>query len=395
MFLFVSFYAGNALRAADFPLQIAPSPVTIPAPLGYQETTYGIANWSVPVRTVSTPFKGEPASLSGKVVRGFLDFGPESSNTIAFIWQPDSRKLLLDPNRFSNPTNNLSERFVTISAPFSDSVNYQNFTNVHFSLSSAHGKYDLLTDINIWQYGAKPNFNLEVRSFWQGKVTLQGNDWQAGLVPNLSNEGVSFENGHLLLRPWKKQNEAFNASGSGLDIFPYTPKLFVAGAAYLLDSFSGPQTNEFKPLLQFTEQSVALGNVQITGKYIQRLILPGGTYLVVLDHPAGLVAAPVGSYRQPNVSLEQNGAKAVCHTPWASGKTVLVASNTTFVLTAGGPLTNSVVATRNGPDLVMNYKLIGVGGLVYQLAGQDRTHPPEYAVYKDDKKITSGTFEFG
>jgi len=29
------------------------------------------------------------------------------------------------------------------------------------------------------------------------------------------------------------------------------------------------------------------------------------------------------------------------------------------------------------------------------LANQDRSHPPEFAVFKDNKKIASGKFEFG
>jgi hypothetical protein len=43
----------------------------------------------------------------------------------------------------------------------------------------------------------------------------------------------------------------------------------------------------------------------------------------------------------------------------------------------------------------MAYQLVGAGGEAYQLANQDRSHPPEFAVFKGDKKIASGKFEFG
>jgi hypothetical protein len=64
------------------------------------------------------------------------------------------------------------------------------------------------------------------------------------------------------------------------------------------------------------------------------------------------------------------------------------------VLTAGGPLTNSVSINRQGRKLSLNYQLVGAGG-AYQMVGQDRSHPPEFAVYQGDKKVSSGKFEFG
>ena len=41
------------------------------------------------------------------------------------------------------------------------------------------------------------------------------------------------------------------------------------------------------------------------------------------------------------------------------------------------------------------YRLIGAGDETYQLTDQNRSQPPEFAIYKDDKKIASGKFEFG
>jgi hypothetical protein len=72
-----------------------------------------------------------------------------------------------------------------------------------------------------------------------------------------------------------------------------------------------------------------------------------------------------------------------------------VDARTTAVLQTGGPLTNSVTASRQGQDLRLDYCLVGAGGETYQLAKQDRSKPPEFAVYKGGKKIAYGTFEFG
>ena len=68
---------------------------------------------------------------------------------------------------------------------------------------------------------------------------------------------------------------------------------------------------------------------------------------------------------------------------------------TTAVLKAGGPLDNNVTANRQGPDLVLNYHLVGAGGETFRLAKRDTTKPPKFAIYKGDKKVASGDFEFG
>ena len=64
-------------------------------------------------------------------------------------------------------------------------------------------------------------------------------------------------------------------------------------------------------------------------------------------------------------------------------------------LAAGGPLNNTVTANRQGRDLRLDYKLLGAGGQAYSLVRHGPAVQPEFAVYKGDKKIASGKFEFG
>jgi len=78
-----------------------------------------------------------------------------------------------------------------------------------------------------------------------------------------------------------------------------------------------------------------------------------------------------------------------------SEKWITVDEKKPVVLAAGGPLTNSVSISRHGKDLRLNYQLLGAGGEAYQLARVDRSQPPEFAVYKGDKKIASGKFAYG
>jgi hypothetical protein len=163
-----------------------------------------------------------------------------------------------------------------------------------------------------------------------------------------------------------------------------------------LEPITNAQNGANQLALRFTEQSVALGELKVTGKFIQRLVLPGGMYLVLLDQPAGIVKIPTGSYNQPIVRLEQNGTVAFCNpnqTP--NSRRFSVDDKTPAVLNVGGPLTNSVNVSRHGEDLRLDYRLVGVGGETYQMANENRSHPPEFAIEKGDKQIASGKFEFG
>jgi hypothetical protein len=391
--LMVVLCPGNVLRAADIVVSNSPSSNAIMASLEYQETDYNIVNLGVPQTTQTTPFKNEPEAASGKIFRGVLNFGGDSSNSIPFVWQRDAGKLFLDLNRNQNFTNNPAGIFSTrVAKP----VNYQTFTNVHLFFNTASGRCRVLADINFYDYGSRANCTLAVRSFWQGRVALQGRDWQAGIVQNDLKQSGSFENGRLLLRPWEKRNQPFNTYSGSLATIPFSQKLFVDGHAYQLDLVAKAQNGEARPALQFTEQSIPLGELKITGKFVQRLVLPGGSYLVVLDQPAASVKVPTGSYNQPDILLEQNGAEAFCNSGQSQvGGRISVDDKTPAVLDVGGPLTNSVIASRHGQDLRLDYRLVGAGGKICQLANQDRSKPPEFAIYKGDKKIASGKFEFG
>ena len=85
----------------------------------------------------------------------------------------------------------------------------------------------------------------------------------------------------------------------------------------------------------------------------------------------------------------------------SAGLVTMISERTPALLRVGGPLTNSVSVNRRGKILLLNYELVGAGGVLvgaggaYQLVNPDRLHPPEFVIYQGDKKVASGKFEFG
>ena len=124
-----------------------------------------------------------------------------------------------------------------------------------------------------------------MRSFWQGKVALQGQDWQVGLLGTPEEQRSSLESGHLLLRPWSERSKPFSVNSGSLEAFPFSRKLFLGNRAYQLQCTNEIQGGAVKARLQFTEQKPSLGELKITGQFVQRATLEGRNYLAVLDQP--------------------------------------------------------------------------------------------------------------
>jgi hypothetical protein len=282
---------------------------------------------------------------------------------------------------------------------------YQTFTNVHLPFNGVAGDRPMLVDLTFSDYQGL-YCTLAMRSFWQGKVILQGEEWQVGLLGNPVEQQGSLASGHLLLRPWSARNKPFSVGDGSLAAFSFSRKLFFGNRAYQLECINEIQGGAAKVRMEFTEQKPSLGELKITGQFVERVTLEGGpsSYLVVLDQPEATVKVPVGRYTSAGVfmkgggaevHLKRGGTEARLDGPCqATVGRITVAEKAPAVLTAGGPLTNSVSINRRGRNLNLSYQLLGAGG-AYQTLNRDLAHPPEFAIYQGDKKVASGKFEFG
>ncbi len=362
----------------------------VTAHLDYQELDYSYINLGIKVTARSEPFRLEPALGAGRLTRGLLQLGGALTNKMAFGFDRSGRRLYLDLNRNLDLTDDPAG-VLTCRSGWQGS--YQMFTNVHLPFKTSVGERPALVDLMIYDYQSL-ECAAAMRSLWQGKVALQGEEWQVGFLPDPFGQRSPADSGGLLLRPWNERHRTFRQYGGALEAFPFSRKLFFGQVAYEVRCTNEVQGDSAQMRLEFAEERPKLGELRITGESVERVTLEGGPYRVVLSKPEAVTKVPVGYYASAKVCLRKDDVEACLDDQEQRSKQVMVSEQAPAVLTAGGPLTNSVAVSRRGKDLSLSYQLVGAGG-VYQMMKQDRTHPPEFTVYRGDKKLASGKFQFG
>jgi hypothetical protein len=375
----------------------SPSAETLTVSLEYQEVAYTVMSLGWAVADQPGAFKREPQADKTKARRGRLNFPITNVPPMPFLWDYAQGKLYLDLNRNEDLTDDPAGVFSSaVPAGFPSSYRHGQFTNVHLNFPTAVGRQPWLLDLNLSEYRGRLNAYAGVRSFWAGKVVLAGREWQVGVIDNPAAKRGAAGGGHLLLRPWENRDETFSVSDGSLDAFPFARKLFIQTRAYAVDCAYLQDGDKLRCQLKLQERPAELGELKLSGQFIQRVHLRDGPCLVVLDAPAEVVHVPVGRYGDHLARLGKGNA--VAHPERSDRgvtKPLIVAKDKPATLVAGGPLTNSVTLTPRGGQLVFNYRLVGAGGETYQFGTTDRTKPPQFAVYQGDKRIASGKFEFG
>jgi hypothetical protein len=221
---------------------------------------------------------------------------------------------------------------------------------------------------------------------------LQGKEWQFGLTESVLEERASGVPDFVVLRPWDERQRPLSLNYANPESFAYTKRLFFGGHSYELDCRYVAAAAAPKYQVTFNEQSPELGELNVSGASLHRVILTAKrSFTLILDKPQGPVKVPVGTYAVDEIWLQKGDENAGS---FRAGNLVIDAQRPA-TLTAGGPLTNSVVANAEGQALELNYKLLGADGRGYQFPSPDYQHPPEFAVFQGTNRLASGSFQYG
>lgn len=136
------------------------------------------------------------------------------------------------------------------------------------------------------------------------------------------------------------------------------------------------------------------GELLIRGEQIKRLILRDGKgEQRVLSEPGSRVVLPVGEYRLHEVTLQ--GDHSCQLGPFPADGRLTVDPNIPATLKVGAPLRQVIEVKRQGSIMGLTYELIGQGGERYSINREQNSPAPSFAVYKGNRKVASGDFEFG
>lgn len=152
------------------------------------------------------------------------------------------------------------------------------------------------------------------------------------------------------------------------------------------------------------------GELKLVGEYIESLVLQGKNGTKQSFHMKNeikelptdkyqlqqvyleTIELPVGEYRLQQVCLK-GGYTHNLSAIYPESEWITVSKDEPAVLKVGAPLKQTVEVKRKGRYLILNYKLLGLGGESY--ISSDSNKPPIFTIYRGEKEIASDKFQFG
>ena len=366
-------------------------------------------------------FKKEPDFGEHEIVYGALPTGREKKDYLCFALDATDKRLYLDLNRNLDLTDDPAGIFVGFDRKnHANSWRLMTFKNIHLDVPGSLTSLQYRIDLRFNKVGKQITLSATVRSGWQGDVGFDEKLWRMSVVDNM--DGSINHRDIIILRPNtdtinnNKQSSLskkdyikkaiYKAQTSLSYQLPVTRNLFFNGHNFDL-AFNFASSDENKKLtVHFTEKHPPLGKLILEGEHIKRLTLEQGNtneddVLVILDSPPPEVHIPAGTFIKQKVILETKQSKGQISSECR--QKLLISEEKPATLKIGGPLNNSIKISRNGPYLKLDYVLVGNGEEPYHRQVQalpaqfvaDRKSPPQFAVYNGDKKIASGSFEYG
>lgn len=138
------------------------------------------------------------------------------------------------------------------------------------------------------------------------------------------------------------------------------------------------------------EQQAVMGKLKLEGQYIERLtLLPMTGPAQIFHNPSETITLPAGRYWVGELRLKGGYRRQTT----ANRHPICISAGAPTLFKEGGPLRHTVTVLRRGRVLELSYRLCGVGGETYAAASGGKQ--PTFAIYKGDKEIAAGEFEFG
>ncbi len=351
-------------------------------PLKYQSTSsYLSSNFGIGKQEVK--FRKEPDFGKDKVLRLALKTGSGKNDYVGFAVNITRKSLYLDLNQNLDLTDDPSGVYrAEARSPF------PMFRNVQLKLdkNGTWRAYSL-----DFYFGGRDSGWVTVRSSYQGEIELYGQRWRLEVQDNLDGEIAPPD--RVSITP-AAGDGGESRTLTGYEPIPAAPKLFLGGHLYRIGYAFGTEAEGRLMTASFTEINSDLGELILEGQHVRRLVLEGGA-LVVLDQPPRSMLLPVDKYRIQAVYLQLAPREPTLFGSAGGISQLSVRTGAPCRLKLGGPLESTVIAGAAGDMLQLSYFLKGSGGEQYSLNNANRGRPPRFAIYKGDRQLVAGNFQFG
>lgn len=380
---------GLALSGGNvFGATMIPTPVHT-VDLEYRESSEELVTRRLEVISRFNPFPKEPMLLGKDIQRGSLAWGKTSDQFIPYIWDCKEGRLYLDLNRNGDLTDDTHGVFRAVT-----NTSFQTFSNVHLVRESPEQSFPCRVTLQFWSLNRNPALVYISQCWlWQGKLVVQGKEWQLGMIDNaIESNSSRLAPRWLLLRPWTERDRLLNLRTSTPDLTDYVTNLFFGGQAYQLNGRWETTGTTLKYQVTLQEQASQLGELQVSGRHLHRLILANENQLTaILDQPKGTFKLPVGNYTLDEIWLRDGEAEAACF----KGGNLTIEKTKPACLIVGGPLTNSTRIKSSGNSLHVTYTILGADGRSYRMIRGGETNPPTVAIFHGTNQLAADKFRYG
>jgi hypothetical protein len=356
-------------------------------------------------------FKKEPELGRGRIFRKLLLPGKDEKDYIPFAWNVKTAKLYLDFNRNfdltddpdnvfkANEKRKKAQRFTTIpierkvDIPHEKSplvLRFKDTKPIHTSV--------YYVDFTLMDYN-KLILYVDVNSSWQGEIDLPNikalmtvtDDLDGWIGPREESKGLSRDIYNLESIVLKDlSTSATSRSYDFIQAQAITDKIHINTRPYEVQYDFAEHSGEICLKASFKEAKPDMGTVLLRGTHIKQLNFYGDSR-VHLFSPSGKLIIPAGKYYKVEPILETPDEKQIFI--GFPGKGFTLEKNGEYVLKVGAPLKSTISINPYRGGLNIAYALTGIGNEEYTFLNEDA--PPQFEIYKGDKRIFSDKFQFG
>ncbi len=330
-------------------------------------------------------FRKEPDFGKDKVLRRALVIEPGKNEFIGYAVDVTRRTLYLDLNQNLDLTDDPKGVYKG-----EGTSRYAYFKDIPLILrkDGVQRNYTLFVNLSGGEIGS-----ISVISFYYGEIQLPDQKWVLMVSDNLDGEINSEDEFSVSpfvsgVQPEKRAVSSYRMS--------VPEHLFLGGRYYEVKfAYGPPKTNFSTVTADFTEIKPALGELILDGQFVRKLVLEGDAGSAILDAPSHSVLVPVDKYQVQDVQLEPAAGMGSLSADVSEIRELSISPTTPCHLKVGGPLESSVAVKAYGNVLRLDYILKGAGGERYSVVNTNSKNAPRFSIYKGDRQLATGSFQFG